>query len=189
MTVLDPLPGPDDDWPDDDDLDAGDADPEPEPEPRASDWQDHGGPAPLDNLAPESEPFFAPDPRPGKVGKTAAKGKRGAAPRVTVATRKDIEAKFGLMLEVPGRIWQARDPLCGGAFVQQAPAIREAALELILQSPDLVAWFTGVGGGFMLWLNLMMACQPVAMMVYAHHIAHSIELPEGEQAAARSYAA
>jgi hypothetical protein len=87
------------------------------------------------------------------------------------------------MLELPGRVWEARDPLCGAVFVQQLPSTRSALVDLICQSPDLVAWFTGVGGGFMLYLNLLAALQPVAVTVWAHHIAHSIEAPGQQQQA------
>ena len=48
-------------------------------------------------------------------------------------------------------------------------SIRPAAVDLVLMSPDLVVWFTGVGGGFMLWFNLIAACWPVAGTVWAHH--------------------
>jgi len=175
-----PSPGEDGGLADGDDVDLGDIDPEDIPD----------EPIPVDRGLPLDLSEVIADPAPGKVGKTSAP-RRGGRPAVkaTKATRDDIEGKLGLMLEIPGRIWEARDPLCGGAFVAQAPAIRAAALELILLSPDLVAWFTGVGGGFMLWLNLLMACQPVAVMVWAHHIAHSVELPEGAAPGARQYAA
>jgi hypothetical protein len=181
------LPSPDQPF-SDDDYDLGELEPEPDP---ASGSELTPGPAPDAGdgrgEAPAAEP--APDPRPGPVGKTGAR--RGRPPgRITKAIRDDIEGKLGIMLEIPGRIWQARDPLCGGAFVAQAPAIREAAVDLILMSPDLIEWFTGVGGGFMLWLNLFVACQPVAVTIWAHHVAHTIELPEGDQApGARQYAA
>lgn len=88
--------------------------------------------------------------------------------------RRDIEAKVGIALEVPARVWQARDPWCGGAFVQQLPETRAAFTDLVCESPDMVAWFTGVGGGFMKWLNVLVALQPVGTMMYAHHIAHAV---------------
>jgi hypothetical protein len=99
---------------------------------------------------------------------------RGKHARVTATVRRDIEAKVGIMLEVPGRVWEARDPWCGGAFVAQLPETRAAFADLVCDSPDMVAWFTGVGGGFMKWLNLLVALQPVGTMLYAHHIAHAV---------------
>jgi len=184
-----PLPGPDDP------VDLGELGPDTDgmPDgpytlsPAEQEWlARHGGEAAraaanLEDFRPDEPEILelGPDPAPGPVrDKPAGKGSRRPVVRVTAATRKDIEAKFGLMLEVPGRVWAARDPYCGGTFVAQIPDIRAASVELICQSPDLVAWFTGVGGGFMLWLNLLTALQPVAMTAWAHHVAHAIEDPE-----------
>ena len=110
----------------------------------------------------DREPVLPPDPEPAHLGPGPADSspRRGRPGRVTVVMRKDIEAKAGLMLEIPGRVWAVRDPYCGAAFVQQLPAIRAAVVDLICQSPDLVEWFCGTGGGFILWLNLAAACQP-----------------------------
>jgi hypothetical protein len=136
----------------------------------------HAGPAADE---PADEQPLGPDPQPGPLRDTRP---RGTHHKITAGIRKDIDAKVGIMLELPGRVWEARDPLCGAVFVQQLPSTRSALVDLICQSPDLVAWFTGVGGGFMLYLNLLAALQPVAVTVWAHHIAHSIETP-GQQAA------
>ena len=100
---------------------------------------------------------------------------------MTVTVKRDIEAKLGMMLMVPGRVWAARDPICGRAFVQAEPEIRSAAVELICQSPDLIEFFMGAGGGFMLWLNLLVACQPVVMTIWMHHIAHSLQVADDGQ--------
>jgi hypothetical protein len=188
------LPGPDDE------IDLGDLNPDGAdeidgPSPAEMEWlARHGGEA---ARAAANRPTAAPgprpvadeqeeipaDPAPGPVSEPrGARGaKRPAAVRVTATTRKDIEGKLGLMLEIPGRVWQARDPYCGGAFVGSIPEIRPALLELVCQSPDLIAWFTGVGGGFMLWLNLITACQPVLYTVWAHHVAHAIDDQEQAQ--------
>jgi len=136
-----------------------------------------------DSNEDEADDEIAPDPPPRHVTPGPQRGRPRAGHgsgkiRVTATVRRDIEAKLGLMLMVPGRIWASRDPLCGGAFIESEPEIRAAAVELICQSADLVAFFEGAGGGFMLWLNLMVACQPVLMTVWAHHIAHSLELRE-----------
>ena len=130
----------------------------------------------------------APPAHSGKDWAKAAAGGKGprAAPRVTATVRKDIGAKVGLMLEMPGRVWQARDPVCGGAFVEARPEISSAVTDLVCQSSDLVEWFTGTGGAFMLWLNLAVACSPVASMVLAHHVMHSLPAPAANgQAAAQ----
>lgn len=177
---LTPLPDPPA-GPGPDGADVGDLDPD-DPGGPDGDWPDgwdegrqdygprHAGPP-----APEApEVPLKPDPQPGPLRDTRP---RGAHHKITAGVRKDIEAKVGIMLEVPGRVWQARDPVCGEVFVQQLPPTRAALTDLICQSPDMVAWFTGVGGGFMLYLNLLAALQPVGFAVWAHHITHQIETP------------
>lgn len=167
--------------------DAGDLDPEETPDGGWPDgWpegrQDFGargrhaapGPPPSDDDTGGPEVSLPPDPPPGQLRDTRP---RGAHAKVTAAVRKDIEAKVGIMLEVPGRVWEARDPLCGGTFVEQLPATRAAFASLVCDSPDMVAWFTGVGGGFMKWLDVLIALQPVGLVMWGHHVAHTIETP------------
>jgi hypothetical protein len=110
---------------------------------------------------------------------------------VTQVTRRDIDAKISLGLTISGSVWAARDPLCGGTFMEQRGEISGALTEIVCQSADLIAWFSGSGGQFMLWLNLAAACWPVATAVMAHHVYHSVTMePDGsvEQDMAR-YAA
>ena len=53
-----------------------------------------------------------------------------------------------------------------------------------------MAFFTGPGGAFMKYLNLGAAVWPVAEMVAAHHVYHSIALDDAEpQPNPSSYAA
>ena len=152
------------------------------------------GPSPADGPPPEPP---GEDEPPGHTREDwKSTGKRGGKtrarlPRVTQAVRGDIDAKISFALEIPGRVWQARDPVCGGVFVEQRPEIASALTEIVCQSPDLVAWFAGGGGQFMLWLNVMAALWPVVTVVMAHHVYHSIEAaPEaGDQPDYRQYAA
>jgi hypothetical protein len=144
------------------------------------------GPAP--GIAPEPAETASPTapieagpalpPEPGKAkGWNFGKPKtvKGKPPKLTAAVVKDIDAKISFALEVPARVWAARDPVCGGTFVAQRGEISAALTEIVCQSSDLVAWFSGSGGQFMLWLNLAAACWPVATVVMAHHVYHSIE--------------
>jgi hypothetical protein len=100
--------------------------------------------------------------------------------KLTASVHADINAKISFALEIPGRVWQARDPVCGGTFVQQRGEISVALTEIVCQSADLVAWFSGSGGQFMLWLNLAAACWPVATVIMAHHVYHSLEAGEAD---------
>ncbi len=127
------------------------------------------------------ERLIEPDKPPGHLNAPSGTSRGGARKiRVTATTRRDISAKVGMLLLVPGKIWEARDPWCGGAFVTQLPATRDALADIICDSADLVAWFTGPAGGFMKYLSLATALQPVGIMVWAHHVAHSVGSQDGQ---------
>jgi hypothetical protein len=125
---------------------------------------------------PDEPPAHAREPRRRRSRQRDDAPRKPA--RVTQAIRGDIESKISFALEIPGRVWQARDPVCGSVFIEQRPEMAAALTEIVCGSPDLVAWFTGTGGQFMLWLNLAAACWPVATMVMAHHVYHSIEVEQ-----------
>jgi hypothetical protein len=180
------LPGPD---VADEDLDLGLIGPPPPVEPPAlASVPDDDG---------DGEDEVSPDPPPGHARQDNAGPRRGRPAaghggkvRVTATVRKDIEAKVTIMLIVPGKIWQARDPFCGGTFVDTIPQQAPAWANIICDSPDLVEFFTGAGGAFMKYLELLTILQPVAMAVWAHHVAHTVELVDGPpQPDLASYAA
>ena len=150
--------------------------PQPPPSPPSG-----GTPPPVDGGGPPGDdepPAHAKQERRTRQRRERDTGPR-KLPRVTAGVRNDIEAKISFALEIPGRIWQARDPACGTVFVEQRPEIATAMTEIVCQSTDLIEWFTGTGGQFMLYLNLAAACWPVATMVLAHHVYHSVQLEQG----------
>jgi len=155
-------------------VDAGDAEPEDdpgEPDLDVPEWLLRGEQPPQTADDEELPPDKAPGHlRSAKAGRNA--GKPRTRVRVTATVRKDVQAKIGFVLYPAGQVWSVRDPFCGGTFLQQVPDISEAMADLVCDSPDLLAWFTGPAGGFMKYFKLIMAVQPVAMAVWAHHIAH-----------------
>jgi len=150
----------------------------PEPVPSAGPPGAGGSPA-ADGSPP---PPDGEGPLHGRKGWHKAPGRaRGGKPgRITVSLRADINAKISMPLEIGGRIWEARDPLCGGVFVRQRPDIADALTDIVCDSPDLVAFFTGPGGAFMKYLNLGAALWPVIEMTAAHHVYRTVAL-EGTQ--------
>jgi len=168
-------------------IEVPDDEPSPAPVPPSSSG------APPDGGTPDP----GPDEPPGHAGRdwqqkprTRTRAKTGP-PKLTQAIRGDILAKISLGLEIPGRVWQARDPVCGTAFVEQRPEIAQSLTQIVCQSPALVEWFTGPGGAFMLYLDLMAAVWPVVTMMLAHHVYHTVEAGPGEpvQPDYRQYAA
>jgi hypothetical protein len=64
--------------------------------------------------------------------------------------------------------------LCGGVFIQQRPEIADALTDIVCDSADLIAFFSGPGGNFMKALKVGAAVMPVIQVVAAHHVYHSI---------------
>src|SRR5215469_7589346 len=122
-------------------------------------------------------------------GRTRTRTKAKTAPRLTAGVRGDINAKISLGAEVLARFWESRDPFCGGTAVQQRPEIAEAFTDIVCDSPDMVAWFTGPAGGFMKWFKLAAAFAPVGSAYMAHHVYHTVETPEQAQPDLAQYAA
>jgi hypothetical protein len=192
------IPPPDDPWWEEDGggphADIGVIDPEQEPGPA-------GPPA---AAAAEAGPAGSgyepgpsqPDPPPAHGRKqwrreTKERATRpAAAVRVTAGVRKDVNAKLSILLGVPGSVWQARDPLCGGTFMEELPNISAALANFVCESPDMLEWFIGSGGRFMLVLDILASLMPIGTVVMAHHVYHSIEIgAPDEQADAPRYAA
>ena len=189
-----PIPGPDA-IPDEMMEDAGELIPD---EPASTPLQNVDGPAePAPDLPPLGPGSFPGDDPPPAHGRR--EWKRVRVPRkspfrpkvnrVTAGVRGDIDAKIRFALQVPGTIWQARDPLCGGTFIEQIPETAEAFTDIVCDSADLVAFFAGSGGNFMKLLKLGAALMPVVQVTMAHHVYHSIELAEAEPQADVNYAA
>ena len=136
-----------------------------------------------EDLAPEAPgaPVSAPDApaspfTPGAVKdpKPARTRQKGRTPKpATAAVVSDIQGKTAFMLTMPAMAWQARDPFCGGIAVQQVPEISRALAGIFALSPEVVEWFTGKGGNFMVWLDLAAAVQPLLAAVVGHHITHT----------------
>ena len=139
-------------------------------------------PPPLPPAGDKPDEF--PQDRPsGRMKEPKAKPTpaSGQKRRVTAAVQKDVHAKIRIVLVPAAGLWAARDQYCGVTFQYQEPAISEALAEIVCDSPDLLNWFTGPAGGFMKYFKLLMALQPVALSMFAHHLAHSARLPEDAQ--------
>lgn len=148
------------------------------------------GPPPAPPEPPAGGPGAGDDdgPRHARRGwqpKQAPRPPRGGSKiRITATTRGDIAAKISMPLEIIGRIWEARDPLCGGVFLRQRPDIADAFTDIVCESADLVAFFTGPGGAFMKYLNAGAALWPVIEVAAAHHVYHTITAEAADSDAA-----
>jgi hypothetical protein len=190
-----PFPGPSDpvwDEPGEGMIDVGELVPD---EPAAVPPLPSGNAEPAEPAPPLGDAGpVTPDEPPAHARKGWGRQDRQSRPapkatRVTAAIRGDVQAKVQILLGVPGSVWAARDPLCGGTFMEGLPQTSAAFTAWICQSPDLLNWFTGPGGNFMLILDILAALMPTATVVMGHHVYHSIELEESAGQDQARYAA
>lgn len=123
-------------------------------------------------LDDEADDLLPPDPPPART--TRAKRTAAPAPRVTARDRKAVKDGWITLLTVPGGLLSLRDPLCGGAVLDQVDQLAEALTKVTARNPAMLAWFVGDAAPFMDWLAVAMALRPVATTVWAHHVSHSI---------------
>jgi hypothetical protein len=146
-----PVPGPGDEVPD---LEAM--------------FPDEAGPEYADELEGQADEL-EPDPGPADL-RGERPGLRTREGAVRASVRRDIAGKLKFALGVPGEIYRAKDPICGSRFVEQIPAMADAWTEYIIDSPDLVDFFTGPAGGFMKALKIGSATWPALEIVLTHHV-------------------
>jgi hypothetical protein len=93
--------------------------------------------------------------------------------RVTASDKRDIKAKIAMMLLPGASLWGSVDPFCGTAFAKVVPDLSEDLADILADNAEIVAWFAS-GAGWLKYLKLLSTLQPVAVMVYQHHIAHTV---------------
>lgn len=96
--------------------------------------------------------------------------------KVTRAIRNDIQTKVEMILAFVEFGWQAKDPICAPVLSENSSRIAEKMTNIIAKNPDMVKWFTK-GGGYMDWMDLLMALMPVLKVAISHHITKTIETP------------
>jgi hypothetical protein len=180
---LQPLPGPADEVPDEDDDDE--LPPELVAELDNLDWID----AENARATPESDEPAGEDPAPSRLRQRRQTPAAPKRTRVTATMQRDVQAKIRMVLVPAGRVWAMRDTVCGPVFVEQEPDISEALAEIVCDSPDLLNWFTGPAGGYMKYFKLLMAVQPVLLVLWMHHIAHADQSAEPAQPQQPAFAA
>jgi hypothetical protein len=117
--------------------------------------------------------------RPGWAGSSRKPRTAKAAPAVTRAERADMEGKLALLLSVPATAVSMVDPACGQAAADALDNIVRKAMPLIVQSPSAVRWLAS-NTTVVLWLDLLLALQPVAVMFWAHHVAGTVTVIDGQ---------
>lgn len=89
--------------------------------------------------------------------------------RITKRVRDDVQGKLAFMLTMVGSLASITDPVCGGAFLDNADNVAAKMTPLICKSPDLVAKLTKSGDA-MLYVDLLWAFWPILGTAAAHHL-------------------
>jgi hypothetical protein len=129
-----------------------------------------------DSASPESILEGAPkDPQPDRIKRMVrlAPQPGSARARVSAADKKDIRAKISMMLLFPGGLWARADDYCGPAFMKVIPQLSEDLADILSDNAEIVAWFAS-GAGWLKYLKLLSTLQPVAEMMWQHHISKTV---------------
>ena len=124
------------------------------------------------------------DPAPAYASKPAPKTRkpRPSAPKVNAKVKGDMSAAVGMMMMVTGPALMAKDPYCGGAFLENSQKITDAVIPLLCRSHTVVAFFSDSSeNGWLLWFNLAIALSPVAVAVGKHHILKTVEIRQDNE--------
>lgn len=128
-----------------------------------------------DDAAQDAGDELPQDARPARSrarGRSASGASQPPA-RVTAAQRRAVHDALEMMITLPAGVAALRDPVCGGALVEQADAIVEKLTPIVCRNAGMLAWFTE-GAGYLDWLGLATALWPVGRTFWAHHVTHSI---------------
>jgi hypothetical protein len=139
---------------------------------------DTGDPAPGEVLEPDD--LLDPDPAP--VKRTRKRSAGSSAPRVTAGQKKTVTEAWEAMIMLPAGLAAIRDPVCGGAALDQAKTLAEALTKVTCRNPAMLAWFLSDGAPYMDWIAVFMAARPIATTIWAHHVSHAIGGKEDEGA-------
>lgn len=116
---------------------------------------------------PDTEPVETPKKASSRATSKRSTGRPAGRP---TNLEKQVAEELTMYAELVAAVWAVRDPVCGGAAVEQAPQIAAAIARILRRYPQLMARMHASGqvGD---WIALGMACAPVGKAVWAHHIA------------------
>ena len=159
------LPGPDDDLDEPDDLDEIDV-PVTDDDLDVPGWLRDGA-----SVGAEVAPEVKPDRPPGRLREPRRREPAGKRKPVTAALKREATANVKFAVRTIAEVWALRDPVCGPVAIEAEPNISDAFATIVLDSPGLTAFFTGgQAAGFMKYVKLAFALQPVILVARMHHL-------------------
>lgn len=106
--------------------------------------------------------------------------------RITKKMRDDMEGKLVILMTMLTVPFSMYDPVCGPAIEENVQNICAKLVPVISKSPEMVKWLT-TGSNVTAWLDLMLAIAPVAKIIAAHHITHSIGSDDSQRLPNEAY--
>lgn len=133
---------------------------------------------PFSEVDSESDPEYilAPDPAPKRSSRPRREAP--AAPKITIAAKKEARETIEALVELPIELWKRRDPHCAGVAEEQRDDIVDAFTAFVCKRPAWLAALTdlGMSGD---WLKIVKATYPLVMAIVAHHVTRSVRDDEG----------
>lgn len=123
--------------------------------------------------------LLPPDP---PAARRTVKAPRKTAPKPTKAVQNQVADALTMMITLPAGILAFRDPICGGAILDQADDVVAKLVPIVCRNPAMLRWFTE-GAGYMDFFALAAAVAPIAKTIWAHHVSHTLSLEEEEEGA------
>lgn len=123
-------------------------------------------------LDAEPDDLLPPDPPP--VRKSKMRSAPAPSPKTTAGQRKTVKDAWSVLLGAPAGLIAIKDPICGGAAVDQVDALAAALTKVTCRNPAMLAWFVGDAAPWMDWLAVVMAVRPIVSTVWGHHVSHSL---------------
>lgn len=114
------------------------------------------------------------------AARRTAKTPRKVPAKPTKAVQNQVADALTMMITLPAGVLAFRDPICGGAVLEQADEVVAKLVPIVCRNPAMLRWFTE-GAGYLDFFALATAVFPIARTVWAHHVTHSIGT-EGEDA-------
>lgn len=130
----------------------------------------------LSSLDEEGD-LLPPDP---PAARRTAKAPRKTAPKPTKAVQNQVADALTMMITLPAGVLAFRDPICGGAVLDQADEVVAKLVPIVCRNPAMLRWFTE-GAGYMDFFALATAVFPIAKTIWSHHVTHSIGMDEEEE--------
>jgi hypothetical protein len=109
------------------------------------------------------------DPKPAR--KTSRAKIPGSQVKATPTERRQVKDALSLLIKGPAAAVSFKDPVCGGAAMQQADQVIKALVPIVCRNPTWLAWFTAANAPWLDILGLITALWPVASTVWGHHFA------------------